>query len=116
MRQPAVRDINAALLRGEKDAVCARRWQLDADAMRRHRVKGTCRRLARSPALTREPGRPARLDRPVERRDGRTLGETVRNAIIMIGSDARAHGDKRLAPLHSPPAMDAIEEAGAHSG
>ena len=110
-RSPHVRDINAALLRGEKDAVCARRWQLDADAMRRHRVKGHLPAVGAQPGFDARAGPTGAAGPSGESGEtAETLGETVRNAIIMIGSDARAHGDKRLALAAFTAAMDAIEK------
>ena len=65
-RSPHVRDINAAIVRGEADTVCARRWQLDPDAVRRHRIKGHLPPVGAQPGLTREPGRPVRLGPPAK--------------------------------------------------
>ncbi len=108
-RSPQVRDINAALLRGEADTVCARRWELDPDAVRRHRIKGHL------PPIGAQPGFDARAgpEGVLPGKGGETaesLAEQVRNGIITIGAEAHARGDKRLALAALTAAMDAIEK------
>jgi hypothetical protein len=105
-RSPDVRAVNEALMRGEKDAACARRWKLDPDAVRRHRIKGHLPPVGAQPGFDARAG-PSGIE---SGETAETLGEKVRNAIIMIGSDARSHGDKRLALAAFTAAMDAIEK------